>query len=71
MTEELITDNHDHMKMEYFIETCKQGAFIDYDGFAEYANETHILVDKGFLYPSDILAENFDKTQTYIVWYNK
>ena len=77
-------DDDDIMLLSDFIEYCKQGAFIDYDGYAD-----ELLIDgkvvfsfrEAFgecLYPSDVLhnngtfielAEEFSGLS--VVWYNR
>lgn len=57
------------MSLEEFIECCKSGGFIDYDGYGSYVKDgqrTNITV-----YPSDVkhgaIRTEFDK----IVWFNR
>lgn len=84
-SEIVFEDNDDDiMLVSDFVESCKQGAFIDYDGFAD-----ELLIDGKvvfsfskdfgeFLYPSDVL-ENLDTfielsekfSGLSIVWYNR
>lgn len=69
MIENFDKDDDDIYTMEDFIEHCKSGLFIDYDGFGVYATEnskTKIIVR-----PSEILSNKYDKTFTHVVWYNR
>ena len=77
----------DHMTLKKFIEYCKDGCFIDYDGHGKYATKTKI--SNKTIVPSDITGRgeifyfktgNFkrvkkrikiDKTFTHIVWFNR
>lgn len=57
------------MTLQKFIGCCKDGGFIDYDGFGYYATATEqsdIVV-----YPSDITSGNYRKDFTYVKWYNR
>ena len=59
----------DHMTLENFIDCCKSGVFIDYDGFGHYATnkeESNILIK-----PSDIKAKKYREDFTHVVWYNR
>jgi len=55
---ESIPDYGDHMTLEDFIEYCKHGSFIDYDGYGRYATDTQIVKaedwEDGMVRPSDI-----------------
>lgn len=77
-------DDDDIMLLSDFIEYCKQGAFIDYDGFAdELLIEGKVVFSfkEAFgecLYPSDVLhnegtfgelVEEFSGLS--VVWYNR
>lgn len=62
-------NDRDVMKIADFIEDCKDGSFIDYDGFGYYSNGNE-KSDK-IVKPSDILAGNIDKNYTHVVWYNR
>lgn len=64
-----ISNNGDHMTLEEFIECCKSGGFIDYDGSGNYATE-----DKQSditILPSDIMAGEYRNDFTHVVWYNR
>ena len=66
----VIPDYGTHMTMAEFIDHVRSGGFIDYDGYASYATETHI-VNGQYVYPSDVLSGNYDSSATHVVWYNK
>lgn len=60
----------DHvMSLTDFIDTCKSGGFIDYDGFGRYVKDGKTSNIE--IYPSDVeylsLRTDFDT----IVWYNR
>jgi hypothetical protein len=59
----------DLMKREEFVERCKNGFFVDYDGHGYYASETEM---------SDVLALPSDVTHgkvfhgfSHVMWFNK
>lgn len=58
-----------HMTLERFIGCCKDGGFIDYDGFGYYATATE--QSDIFVYPSDITSGNYRKDFTHVMWYNR
>lgn len=55
------------MTLKEFIESVKNGGFVDSDGFGFYATETH-HDDSVFVYPSMINIT--PKGVTHILWYN-
>lgn len=60
----------DLMTIQEFIECVKDGTFIDYDGFGNYATATH--VSNAYLQPSDIKDKGFDVLNfTHVLWYNR
>lgn len=66
---EEIPDYGDCMTIGDFIECCKDGNFIDYDGFGYYATEdkmTDICV-----YPSEIMSGVYRKDFPKVVWFNR
>jgi len=67
---EELPDYGDHMTIEAFKKSIECGAFIDYDGFGDFATKT-MVSDKTFL-PSNFL-ERLSKYPwaTHVVWYNK
>lgn len=53
-----------------FIELCKTGCFIDYDGSGHLSNGS--MMDTGYnVYPSELLKGNYDHSMSHIVWFNK
>lgn len=57
------------LTMEEFIDSCRCGAFIDYDGYGYYATatmETNIIV-RPMHYHEDRLRKEF----THVMWYNR
>lgn len=67
---EALPDYGDHMSMEEFVECVRSGGFIDDDGFAHYATETH-LIQGPTVCPSEILQGNYHRSATHVVWYNR
>jgi len=64
-----IESDDDIYTLQEFIAICKDGGFIDYDGFGVYAFEdkkTDIEI-----YPSDIKNGNVRNDFTHVVWYNR
>lgn len=57
------------MTLKDFIEACKSGCFIDYDGYGYYGTDTEELKNLGEVYLSQY--RKLDKTQTHIYWYNR
>jgi hypothetical protein len=58
------------MTVEEFLERVKFGGLIDYDGFGNWSNGTHLLSDK-CVYPSE--CRNLKKiphNATHVVWFN-
>lgn len=59
-----------HMTRKEFVEQCKAGSFIDYDGFGEYATATHVSDVR--VNPSDVKNGGWlDSFFTHVVWYNR
>lgn len=63
-------ENSDVMTMEEFIDHCKAGSFIDYDGMGQYADETHVLA-REWVYPSMVINGTIDKSYSHVTWYNR
>lgn len=57
------------MTLGEFIEACRTGSFIDYDGIGNYATETQ--VSNVEVSPSDVVQGNVDARWTHIVWFNR
>ncbi|MDF2533873.1 MAG: hypothetical protein K0R18_30 [Bacillales bacterium] len=68
----------DKMSLSDFLESCEDGSFIDYDGFASEIILNGNVIHKAHFYPSDAL-ENKNKLlalqnelgELEIVWYNR
>ena len=60
-----------HMTLAAFIEDCKSGFFIDYDGGGHYATKTEES-DIG-VHPSDVMNDEIElrSDYTHVVWYNR
>jgi len=66
---EPIEKDDDIYTIKQFIDMCKGGGFIDYDGFGVYAFE-----DKKsdiHVYPSDVQKGIIRNDFTHVVWYNR
>lgn len=64
-----LPDCGDLMTLDEFIEDCKSGCFIDYDGYGYYSDgvyETDIKV-----YPSNVLDGEIQYKWTHVNWYNR
>jgi len=62
----------DIMEVEKFMELCKKGSFIDYDGFGYFSPDKINQDIVVMVNPSDTMKENFNPNKyMYIVWYNK
>jgi hypothetical protein len=77
----------EHMTLDRFIEDCKSGSLIDYDGLGYYATKDNI--SNKSIVPSDVTGNaerfnmktgqfikykkkiNVDKNFTHVVWLNK
>lgn len=64
-----IESDDDVYALGEFIECCKDGGFIDYDGFGVYAFEDKKSDIK--IYPSDVMNDKIRKDFTHVVWYNR
>ena len=64
-----IPDYGDVMPLKEFIECCKSGGFIDYDGSGSYVKdgkESNISI-----YPSDVKFNSIRTDFDTIIWYNR
>jgi len=63
----------DLFTLEDFIDNCKCGGFIDYDGSGNYAKEIDgkLMESNIDIYPSDIKHKSVRKDFTHVIWYNK
>lgn len=61
----------DLMTKQDFVDACRSGALIDYDGFGDLATETHHCSDFR-VYPSQCrLSGGWPKWATHVLWYNR
>jgi hypothetical protein len=67
-----VTDE-DMMTLKYFAECVASGAFIDYDGYGEWARENEI--SDLSVYPSDVVDQDINRVApiwaTHVAWYNR
>lgn len=61
--------DNDMYTLSAFKSMCKSGGFIDYDGSGVYSDG--IQKSDIAIYPSDIIAGNYRKDFTHVIWYNK
>ena len=61
------------LELKEFIEDCKNGNFIDYDGFGYYSNSRIVHKDNDELrvYPSQITGGIIKSEYKYVHWYNR
>lgn len=61
------------LTLDEFIEDCKNGYLIDYDGFGYYSNSTSEHEDRDELrvYPSQITQGVVNRDYKYVHWYNR
>lgn len=64
-----IPDYGDHMPLEDFVECCKDGMFIDYDGWGHYASEKKMSTK--IIRPSNVTDGTYKKNFSHVVWFNK
>lgn len=57
--------------LKQFVGMCKEGGFIDYDGFGVYADKNKKMKTNIEVYPSDITSGKYRKDFPHVVWYNK
>jgi len=61
----------DIMTLKSFIGLCREGNFIDYDGFG-YLSDGKIADESVMIWPSDARERDFDtKGYTHILWFNR
>jgi len=71
LKEEIVFDEDvAHYSMESFVDSCINGEFGDDDGYACYADKTHMFVTERIL-PSHIVDDLHDKTMTHVIWFNR
>lgn len=61
------------LTLDEFVEDCKNGYFIDYDGFGYYSNSTteHDDLDELRVYPSQVIQGDVNRDYKYGYWYNR
>jgi len=59
----------DRMTLKDFIENCKSGGFIDYDGFGNYVSGD--MMTDIEIYPSDIKSNSIRYEFSEIIWFNR
>lgn len=61
------------LELDEFIEDCREGCLIDYDGFGYYSNSKtdHEELDELRVYPSQIKAGVINRDYKYVHWYNR
>lgn len=59
----------DLFTLEDFIDNCKEGGFMDSDGFGNYSTKDKVSTIE--ICPSDVIAGIYRKDFPYVVWYNK
>lgn len=57
----------DKMTVAEFVETCKMGCFIDYDGSGHPAKGD--MMSRQYICPSNLAA--IPKDATHIIWFNR
>jgi len=60
----------DLFSLEDFIEYCRNGMFIDYDGSGTYATATMISKTHDAI-PSEIKDGKIDRSWTHVMWFNR
>jgi len=65
----LSEDCGDHMLLSEFVTNCKDGLFIDYDGYGHYATRTHVT--NIVVTPTDIMRGKIRTSFSHVMWYNK
>jgi len=69
ITFEELPEYGDHMTIEEFVQSCKVGLFIDYDGFGRFATkdkESSLMIS-----PSGLKKITIPKWATHVMWYNR
>ena len=61
------------LTLDEFINDCKNGYLIDYDGFGYYSNSKseHEDLDELRVYPSQVTAGVINRDYQYVHWYNR
>ena len=66
---EPIPEYGDLIEINEFIDMCKRGSFIDYDGVGNYSDGTEMSEIE--VSPSDITSGNIIHGWTHVVWFNR
>lgn len=68
---EPIPDYGDLFTLDEFMQACKEGCFVDYDGAGNYATSTQMTDIE--IRPSDVTkcTRPIYKEYTHVVWFNK
>ena len=64
-----VPDYGDVMSLKDFIECCKDGGFIDYDGSGTYAKDGKL--SNISIFPSDVKHNSVRKDFDTIIWFNR
>jgi hypothetical protein len=64
-----IPDECDLMTLQEFIDSVKDGLFVDYDGHGRYANG--MMMSPELIYPSDVIKGVVLEGWTHVAWFNK
>lgn len=61
------------LTLDEFINDCKDGYLIDYDGFGYYSNSKSEHEDRDELrvYPSQVTGGIINRDYKYVHWYNR
>lgn len=59
----------DLMTLQAFVNSVKDGVFIDYDGFGKYATATEM--SDQIINPSDLNRARIDWKWSHVIWFNK
>lgn len=61
------------LTLDEFINDCKNGYLIDYDGFGYYSNSKseHEDLDELRVYPSQVTQGVINRDYIYVHWYNR
>lgn len=65
-----IPDYGELMTMKEFVDCCKMGGFIDYDGWGYYATSEAINEQKTII-PSHVMKGRYDKAYSHVLWVNR
>ena len=64
-----IPNECDLMTLQEFIDSVKDGLFVDYDGHGRYANS--MMMSPELIYPSDVIKGVILEGWTHVAWFNK